>query len=289
VLARHKAVPEVIAPILEHGTLYGTLESSARRASKVLKRFAEVDRKFAYSAVSPDFALPLALCGTMPFAPFFIGFFTQSVWPFVAYCTACMGVSIGVWKWRYRLARVQPRSLITSRVALRNSRAGLGYRALATARWGRTLSALVDCGVPISSALEAAADAARNRHYAEALRRAAARTREGRTLHESLADTRLLPSHLLEMIRTGETAGELGPLLDRFADTLEDDAKMLAAQRFGMKIVGGLFLIAGMAVAMLASALGMEPSEAIKLGLTLFAVVLFITWLLFLTQAWNDL
>ncbi len=287
-LAGQRAAPAVLGPILEHGELNGTLESAARRASRVLKRFAEIDRKFAYSAISPDLVPVLAICTLLPLAPFVLGFATSSVWPFLAVCALGAFGAFKVWQRRDQMALRQPKTQRKARRALRNNRAGLQHRVLSTARWSRTLFALMDCGVPISSALEAAADAARNRHYAEALRRAAARTREGRTLRDSLADTQLLPSHLLEMVHTSEIAGDMA-LLDRFADTLEDDAKMLAAQRFARLLIVARLFLGSLIVMMMGTCLGADLSTAIRAGLLTFAAGLFITWLLFLTQARNDL
>ncbi len=267
-------LPEVVLPLLEHGVQQGTLERASRRLAQVLKRFARLDERFAYSALRPDMTLPLLLCGTMPFTPFWI----ESLPVFVAYCAGCVGISLAVWHRRHHLARRKPRNLKAAKRALAKTRRGMTNRLLGTARWARTFATLYECGVPISAALEAAAPASCNPHYAAALRRAAEYTREGRTLHDSLERTTLLPNGLLEEIRIGEMTGELGTSLDRFADMLERSAMMAAAQRFAMQIVGGLFCIGGLAVAALSPLVGIA---LIALGMT-------ITWLLFVTGARND-
>jgi type II secretory pathway component PulF len=267
-------LPEVILPLLEHGARHGTPAQATRRLTQVLQRFARLDEGFAYSALRPDLTLPLLLCGTMPFMSGLI----QSLPVFVAYCAGCVGISFGVWYRRHQIGRRSSRNVKAARRALVKTRRGLANRYLGTARWARTFAALYECGVPISTALEAAAPAACNPHYAEALRRAAVQCREGDTLYDSLAGTRLLPDHLLETIRTAETAGDLGTALDGFADTLEQSAKMAAAQRFGMQIVAGLFCVAGLVVATLSPGI----------GLALIALGMVITWLLFLTSGRAD-
>lgn len=274
-------LPEVVIPLLEHGVQYSSLGVVTRQVTRTLKHFAELDRKFAYSALNSDMVVPILLCGTMPFMPLLI----ENPAIFAAYCLSCMAISGVVWVNRHKLNRQRVKTVL----GLAPTRRGETNRRLSTARWAHTLSALYDCGVPISSALEAAALAARNHYYARALMKAARLTREGKTLAESLAAVRLLPSNLVETIRTGETAGELAPLLERFADRMDDDAKMLAAQRFGMQIIAGLMMVATVAVMYLMMAFHMPPWDVLKIGAGMFCGVMLLFWFCMLFSANNKL
>lgn len=287
-LMRHPEVPPVLGPLLEYGSRYGTLESASRRVTAVMRRFSEIDRRFAYSTVRPEIVPILAICALLPFMPYVVGLFTTSALPFFVIVVAVALAAYGIWTRRDQMALRQPKTLRKARRALRNTRAGLQNRALVTARWCRTVCALVDAGVPISAALESGALAARNAHHAAALRQAAVLTREGRSLHDSLAETALLPARLLEVIRTAEISGDTA-LLDRFADLMDDDARMLAAQRFARLVIMARLFVACVLVVLLTTALGAGLGRAISGAVVLFLVGALVIWLLFLTQARNDL
>ena len=82
-----------------------------------------------------------------------------------------------------------------------------------------------------------------NANYERALTISARKTRSGLSVADSLAETQLLPTYLLDIIRTGETTGKLGVCLERFAAILEAEAFTKAAQQF-MTIVAVGRLIA---------------------------------------------
>lgn len=240
-LAKWEAkLPPIVLPILQFGETMGTTQEAIRQLAEAFQRAAIVHQKFEYSAVNPGFAVPLMLLPTMLLIPLFI----ENMALYITYCLGCMGISISAWMLRHRIVSRQPRSHKKAKAKLKRTFYGLAQRNLAGARWARTLAVLWHCGVPISTALEVSARTTKNLHYETALQQAAERTRSGATLHESLAGTRLLPDRMLDIIRTGETAGDLGPALDRFADFMEDDAKMLAAQNFALRTFGPMLLLA---------------------------------------------
>src|ERR1051326_2277046 len=171
------------------------------------------------------------MCGTLVVAPFFI----ENPWLLTLYGANCIGGSILVWRQRHQIARRQPGSLRGAQRTLKPSREGIAARSLATMRWGEVFSILWRSGVPVSQALEVAANSARNAHYRNVLLRAADRTRAGYPLSECLAETRLLPRHLVDIVKTGEMTGDLDASLEKFADLMEGDAKALGAQHFTIK------------------------------------------------------
>jgi type IV pilus assembly protein PilC len=76
------------------------------------------------------------------------------------------------------------------------------------AQFVRTLSTLLAGGTPLVAGLETSAQAIDSRLISTSVQGAAARVREGKTLHESLADTHLVPDMALEMIEVGEAGGD---------------------------------------------------------------------------------
>jgi len=87
----------------------------------------------------------------------------------------------------------------------------------------RTLSTLLGGGAPLVPALHTAASAVGTRLIATSIEQAAERVKEGRSLHESLAETKLVPGLALEMIEVGEASGALTPMLASVADFYEEE------------------------------------------------------------------
>src|SRR5215831_1524457 len=87
----------------------------------------------------------------------------------------------------------------------------------------RTLSTLLGGGAPLVPALHTAASAVGTRLIASSIRQAADRVKEGRSLHASLGETKLVPGLALEMIEVGEASGALTPMLASVADFYEEE------------------------------------------------------------------
>jgi type IV pilus assembly protein PilC len=91
------------------------------------------------------------------------------------------------------------------------------------AQFVRTLSTLLAGGTPLVAGLETSSQAIGSRLIATSVQGAGARVREGRTLHESLAETRLVPDLALEMIEVGEASGALSAMLTSVAEFYEEE------------------------------------------------------------------
>ena len=91
------------------------------------------------------------------------------------------------------------------------------------AQFVRTLSTLLAGGTPLVTGLETSAQAIDSRLISTSVQAAAGRVREGKTLHESLAETRLVPDMALEMIEVGEASGALAAMLTSVAEFYEEE------------------------------------------------------------------
>ena len=87
----------------------------------------------------------------------------------------------------------------------------------------RTLSTLLSGGTPLVPALMTSAAAINSRLFAGAVEQAAERVKEGKSLHESLVETQLMPELALEMIEVGEASGALSAMLTSVAEFYEED------------------------------------------------------------------
>ena len=91
------------------------------------------------------------------------------------------------------------------------------------AQFVRTLATLLAGGTPLVSALTTSSQAIDSRLIAKSVEKAAARVREGETLHASLAQTKLVPELAIEMIEVGEASGALPAMLTSVADFYEEE------------------------------------------------------------------
>ena len=100
---------------------------------------------------------------------------------------------------------------------------GLIIRKAIIARVSRTLATMFGAGVPLVDALETVAGATGNRVYTQAIIDIKREVSTGRNLEGAMMDTGLFPGLVLQMIATGEEAGELERMLDKIAEFYETE------------------------------------------------------------------
>lgn len=94
-------------------------------------------------------------------------------------------------------------------------------RGVNTARMASTLAILVGSGVPLLTALRAAAGVVGNLPMRRALDEASQKVREGVTLSRALASSGLFPPILVHLIASGESSGKLDSMLESAANQQE--------------------------------------------------------------------
>lgn len=102
-------------------------------------------------------------------------------------------------------------------------------RKTATARFTRTMGTMLSSGVPILDALDIVARASGNVIIAEGIQYTRRRVSEGKTMAEPLAETKLFPSMVCQMVSIGESAGALDTMLNKIADFYEDEVDAAVA------------------------------------------------------------
>ena len=91
------------------------------------------------------------------------------------------------------------------------------------ARICRTLATMFGAGIPLVDALETVSQAAGNRVYGNGLLEVRREVSTGRTLEGSMMETGQYSGMVLQMVATGEEAGELERMLDKVAEFYEDE------------------------------------------------------------------
>ncbi len=102
---------------------------------------------------------------------------------------------------------------------------GLGplFLKSSISRFTRTLGTLLASGVPILQALLITRDTSGNVHVADALNVVHDRVKEGDNVARPLDSTKVFPSMVTSMIEVGEETGALPEMLNRVADTYDDE------------------------------------------------------------------
>jgi type IV pilus assembly protein PilC len=106
---------------------------------------------------------------------------------------------------------------------------GPAMRKIAVARFCRTMGTLLSSGVPILDALQVVAKTSGNVLVEDALLKVAEKITEGRTMSEPLAETKVFPSMVVQMISVGEQTGALDVMLNKIADFYEDEVDVAVA------------------------------------------------------------
>jgi type IV pilus assembly protein PilC len=126
-------------------------------------------------------------------------------------------------------------------------------RMYATSQLARTLSALLQGGLPLLNALEVAAASVGNRAMAAAVSGAAHQIREGRSLTTALESTGVVDALALEMVKVGEQTGALGDMLTSVADFYDEEMETSMAKVLSLVepvlLVFMAFIVAAMLLA----------------------------------------
>jgi type IV pilus assembly protein PilC len=109
------------------------------------------------------------------------------------------------------------------RVLLRLPVIGPTLRKIVVARFTRTLGTLLASGVPILDALDICARTSGNRVVQAGILKAKDKISEGHDMAGPLAESRVFPSMVVQMIGVGEQTGAMDQMLQKIADFYEEE------------------------------------------------------------------
>ena len=106
---------------------------------------------------------------------------------------------------------------------------GMLVRKIAVARFCRTLSTLTASGVPILDGLEITAKTSGNAIVEDAIMAVRKSVEEGKTISGPLAETKVFPPMVVQMVNVGEQTGALDQMLSKIADFYEEEVDTAVA------------------------------------------------------------
>jgi len=96
-------------------------------------------------------------------------------------------------------------------------------RRTAIARMTRTLGTLLSSGVPVLQALDIVRDTSGNAVISRAIQSVHDAVKEGESMTNPLAQSKVFPPMVISMVEVGEETGALADMLTRIADTYDDE------------------------------------------------------------------
>jgi type IV pilus assembly protein PilC len=127
-------------------------------------------------------------------------------------------------------------------------------RRVAVSKFTRTLSTMLQSGVPILEALQVVAKTSGNKVIERAVFHVSDSIAEGRPIAEPLEESGVFPNMVVQMINVGESVGALDAMLEKIADFYDEEVDQAVdnltamIEPFMMVFLGGM--IGGLVVAM---------------------------------------
>ena len=123
---------------------------------------------------------------------------------------------------------------------------GILIRKVAVAKFTRTLSTMLQSGVPILEALQVVARTSGNKVIERAVFRVSDSIAEGRPIAEPLEESGVFPNMVVQMINVGESVGALDSMLEKVADFYDEEVDQAVSnltsmiEPFMMVFLGGM-------------------------------------------------
>ncbi len=247
-MARQSHVfPDLVINMVRAGEQSGALEEVLRRQATHFERFAEVQTKFKAAMIYPAAVCVVGAVMVVFFMtimlPKFMTLFDNTRIELPALTQMLIAIShflSGYW-WalilagfaafvlfrRYRATTKGRENL--DRISMRLPVIGGVVRLNLFGQFARTLSTLLQNGVPVLQALKITEQVIPNVVLKEAISRTREAVTDGKTLAQPLAKSRLFPQLMIDLIKIGEETGDVPASLSNVADTYENDLKVALA------------------------------------------------------------
>jgi type IV pilus assembly protein PilC len=236
-----KAFDDLFVNMVAAGEAGGILDTILRRLSTYIEKAVKLQGQVKTALIYPVSVLLIAsivvfiiLWKVIPtFAALFAALGAQLPLPtrlviiasnFVARYIIFIGIAIavGIFFLNRYYATYRGRRVIDG-IILKLPVLGDIMRKIAVARFCRTLATLTSSGVPILDGLEITARTAGNAIIEDAILGVRKSVEAGRTIAEPLAETKVFPSMVVQMISVGEQTGALDAMLTKIAEFYEDE------------------------------------------------------------------
>ncbi|SFR59962.1 general secretion pathway protein F [Marinobacter gudaonensis] len=242
--ARSGLVTKLYISMLRAGETGGNLGQTLQSLSGYLERSQELRRSLVSALIYPAILLVMAMGSVIAlltlvvpsFAPMFeelggdmptitkvvlgTGTLLQDYW-----WLFLSVLIVGLLVLQYQLVQ-PPKKLRLDRFMLATGKIGTLLIKIETARFARTLGALLASGVPILRGLTLSAEVVNNTAFASAIQNVAADVKTGKSLADAMDTISYFPDMAQQMLVVGEETGQISDILIRISDTYDKEVKV---------------------------------------------------------------
>jgi type IV pilus assembly protein PilC len=241
-LADHPRVfDELFVQLVRAGEIGGMLDTILQRLGAYIEKNEKLARRVKGAMVYPGIVLTVAVGVTVVLLAFVTPTFEKMFKDFGGAMPAptqfLINLSHGLTDNWYLFVGVPIALVVAFKAFTRNPKGrelwdafalkspvfGPLVRKVAVARFTRTLGTMLSSGVPILDALEIVAKSAGNKIIEKGIYFVRARISEGKNMASPLADTKVFPPMVVQMIGVGEATGAMDTMLAKIADFYDDE------------------------------------------------------------------
>jgi type IV pilus assembly protein PilC len=247
-LAEHpKVFDELFVQLVRAGEIGGILDTILQRLGAYIEKNEKLKRRVRGAMVYPAIVLTVAVAVVAVLIGFVVPTFEKMFKDFGGALPAPTQFLVdlsrsfrGNWYWflivpialfvAFKVATKKGRGqVVWHSTVLKTPVFGPLVRKVAVARFTRTLGTMISSGVPILDALEIVARSAGNRIIEQGVLYVRARISEGKNIAGPLADTKVFPPMVVQMIGVGEATGAMDAMLNKIADFYDDEVDVAVA------------------------------------------------------------
>ena len=267
-----KIFDNLYANMIEAGELGGILDTILSRLANFKEKSMALQKKIKGAMTYPVICLAISLLILVVILVFVIPVFVEmfasldSQLPAITQLVVDMSdfvkgnfiyIGLGVMFCVYiikKIYKTEKGRLKMDAFFLRAPIVGPLIRKVAVAKFTRTLSTMLQSGVPILDALQVVAKTSGNMVIERSVYRISDAIAEGRPIAEPLEETGVFPNMVVQMINVGESVGALDTMLEKIADFYDDEVDQAVEnltamiEPLMMVFLGGM--IGGLVVAM---------------------------------------
>jgi type IV pilus assembly protein PilC len=242
-----KAFDELFVQLVKAGEVGGILDTILQRLGAYIEKNEKLKRRVKGAMVYPAIVLTVAAAVLVVLIGYVVPVFEKMFKDFGGALPAptqfLVDVSYGFRNMWYLYLGTPVAAFFGFRALLRTEKGrttwdslvlklpvfGPVVRKVAVARFTRTLGTMLSSGVPILDALEIVAKSAGNRTVERAILYVRARISEGKNVAGPLAETKVFPPMVVQMIGVGEATGAMDAMLNKIADFYDDEVDVAIA------------------------------------------------------------
>jgi type IV pilus assembly protein PilC len=247
-LAEHpKVFDELFVQLVRAGEIGGMLDTILQRLGAYIEKNEKLKRRVKGAMVYPSIVLVVAVGVTIVLLAFVTPTFEKMFKDFGGAMPAptqfLINLSHALTDNWYVFVAVPVALVVAFRLFVRNPKGrelwdsftlktplfGPLVRKVAVARFTRTLGTMLSSGVPILDGLEIVARSAGNRIVERGILYVRARISEGKNMAAPLAETKVFPPMVVQMIGVGEATGAMDQMLSKIADFYDDEVDVAVA------------------------------------------------------------